>query len=347
MRDTSAKHNESLITGWLMTHYGYSSIDSWIENVVGQLLKSAKQVAPPIIPERLFKLRKIVEYPRLYSHNNWETRFTMAHEIAHTFFFDLSESPPRDALPQMEKRIHEGICNRIAAEILMPKQMVGDFLKEFRSLTEQRFDVQIFEKILRTLVEQFNVSPAVASRRVVEDLGLWNILVLGVRWRSKSSERKASVLGKLEPGQSGFAIRLYPSSESTQNENQNFSWRLEWYAKPLWALDELFIPSVGNTSINLSIIETLYQTSEYRNSLENKEPLANFRIGNLEKYLRKTYGTRESYPVSAFFFRKPPEDNPFLPLEMTNQNQHSPRKCRAKVIICIPLVPACEECENK
>jgi len=159
MKSDDTGNRDQLITGWLLTHYGFSSVDDWIENIVRQLLDLTDQKFPPINLEPLFGLRNITEYPKYYGVNKAEVRFTLAHEIAHTFCFDLSTSPPRKIFPPVTKRILESLCNKIAAEILMPRWMVEKFLIERFPISKRAFDIQMFRRIVTYFVETFTVSP--------------------------------------------------------------------------------------------------------------------------------------------------------------------------------------------
>jgi hypothetical protein len=54
-------------------------------------------------------------------------RFTIAHELAHTFFYDVKVSPPRDLLePQSFEEVEklESMCDEIAAELLLPEPVL-------------------------------------------------------------------------------------------------------------------------------------------------------------------------------------------------------------------------------
>jgi len=55
------------------------------------------------------------------------TRFNLAHEIAHTFFFDLQHVPPRNkydlSIPQTLHAL-ERSCNRVAGALLLPSRML-------------------------------------------------------------------------------------------------------------------------------------------------------------------------------------------------------------------------------
>ena len=64
-------------------------------------------------------------------------RFTIAHEIAHTFLFDPSTTPPTDLTDTEdpgELDEIERICDQIAAELLLPKAIIR------RIATEQSCD---------------------------------------------------------------------------------------------------------------------------------------------------------------------------------------------------------------
>ena len=57
-------------------------------------------------------------------------RFTIAHEIAHTFFFDTSCTPPRSTVNFENKRtLHslEKACNRAASQLLLPESLLSKF----------------------------------------------------------------------------------------------------------------------------------------------------------------------------------------------------------------------------
>jgi hypothetical protein len=59
----------------------------------------------------------------------WRTRFTLAHEIAHTFFFDISCRPPRTKVNfENPRTLHslERSCNRAALQLLLPEATFAD-----------------------------------------------------------------------------------------------------------------------------------------------------------------------------------------------------------------------------
>ncbi len=87
-------------------------------------------------------------------------RFTIAHEVCHTFFYELA--------PEMKFTLHdtdaaeERLCNYGAAVLLLPSAAVARQAKQLPVCLES----------LETLAEQFLVSPATMLLRLRE-LGLW------------------------------------------------------------------------------------------------------------------------------------------------------------------------------
>lgn len=54
----------------------------------------------------------------------WRTRFTLAHEIAHTFFFDITRRPPRSKVDFDNPRTMHSLeqsCHRAALQLLLPE----------------------------------------------------------------------------------------------------------------------------------------------------------------------------------------------------------------------------------
>jgi hypothetical protein len=67
-------------------------------------------------------------------------RFTLAHEIAHTFFFDLKTQPPKNKINlETPRTLHtlETACHRVAGALLLPRRI---FEKEFATKSLHRPD---------------------------------------------------------------------------------------------------------------------------------------------------------------------------------------------------------------
>lgn len=87
-------------------------------------------------------------------------RFTIAHEIGHTFFFDLEPSPPESLINYKDRRILptlEAACSRAARQLLIPEFILQRDFRESDFLDPQT---------LRRLAELACVSPAAVVVRL-------------------------------------------------------------------------------------------------------------------------------------------------------------------------------------
>lgn len=87
-------------------------------------------------------------------------RFTIAHEIAHTFFFDVEASPPRPTLDLKNPRTVSSLeqtCNQLAARILLPEPLFQKSVHE----------TDVLDPVaLRQLANKSGVSPHVLTVRL-------------------------------------------------------------------------------------------------------------------------------------------------------------------------------------
>lgn len=180
----------------------WQAIKQGILQAANYLREEAGQISAPIMLENIEKLRGIqkkVVYDsegasgailepvsggfiiRLgKGQTNIRRRFGIAHEIGHTFFYNLDYDPPIRIFPRERSRLlvdkkEEGICNAFARELLMP----GELLREDTASSKDRN-----LKIIIGLASKYVVSPEVAARRLLLDL----------------SEFKNSILLFKEPG---------------------------------------------------------------------------------------------------------------------------------------------------
>jgi hypothetical protein len=100
-------------------------------------------------------------------HAEARRRFTVAHEIAHTFFFDVEE-PPRNRVEDGNLDAVNGfdpeemLCNWAAAEMLMPQ-------RQFHAMVR---GLGLGSASLIQLSRNFNVSLHAAARRLLQNCGL-------------------------------------------------------------------------------------------------------------------------------------------------------------------------------
>ncbi len=156
---------------------------------VHRLLMETGQYKPPFDPEPIAKIRKakILKLPldndgmliptkegfTMKINNSMplvRQRFTCAHEIGHTFLFNIGTSPPSKAFA-INKNLHwaeEKFASRIAGEILMPEPVIRTYLEQAKPPY-----IEDFKQIMKL----FFVSGEVLSWRIRE-LKVWNALML-------------------------------------------------------------------------------------------------------------------------------------------------------------------------
>jgi len=106
-------------------------------------------------------------------HHRYRQRFSTAHEIAHTFFYDTDKRPPARIISQSSIGIssrktgilshkEEDICSAFAAELLLPSELVA------RDLLEWGADSTGNElKTILELAKRYEVSAEVVTRRLM------------------------------------------------------------------------------------------------------------------------------------------------------------------------------------
>jgi len=102
-------------------------------------------------------------------------RYFIAHEIAHTFFYNTEHESIRDyKLFMFGSKEIEFLCNRIARAILMPMIVLVNKLSKFPNVNDHLFSL---ESIVQ-LCDAFKVPHTVFLNRVISDTGLWNCLLV-------------------------------------------------------------------------------------------------------------------------------------------------------------------------
>lgn len=106
-------------------------------------------------------------------HPSTRQRFSVAHEIVHTFFYDIDKTPPMrpPAIARPDEH-EERLCDRGAAELLVPT----DALKKRALVLASGAEAVV------ALATEFDVSTQVMARRLVED-DLWpGVTIVLLRW---------------------------------------------------------------------------------------------------------------------------------------------------------------------
>lgn len=230
---------------WVRQKWGLESVEDWLLKRTNALLKESGQRRPPIKVQELLKSRgvarwysdaavagdaKLVVEDGLFAIRigneaaSWlRTRFSIAHELGHTEFYDIRERPPRRITPwEIPNRAEERACNLYAAELLMPKELV---LAEIGLESHQETRVGCHRLLERfgDLQRRFQVSAEVVGRRLIAELNISNSILLGCRRTTKE----------------GFDKRWYDKSQAG-----DLAWRVLWAAAPSEISRSLFIPRV-------------------------------------------------------------------------------------------------------
>lgn len=119
----------------------------------------------------------IIELKDLGSNNNIRLqKYYVAHEIAHTFFFDTSSKPYRDyKLFSYGSKELEFICNRIARAILLPSCTIKRSVNNLISNPCQK-DFSLSK--ITELSNRFGITKDILLNRLIIDTGIWNCLII-------------------------------------------------------------------------------------------------------------------------------------------------------------------------
>jgi Zn-dependent peptidase ImmA (M78 family) len=155
-----------------------------------KLVEKTGQTIPPIIPEIVARERKVIEIERALLDTDAlivpckggflmkiderlpavRKRFACAHEIGHTYFFDIRKDPPFKPYRRSSSRywVEDGICYEIARRILMPTIMIKDWIDDAFSPYIDDF---------MKMMDSFFVSGELVAHRI-QDLNAWDVLIL-------------------------------------------------------------------------------------------------------------------------------------------------------------------------
>jgi hypothetical protein len=172
-----------------------------MHEALGVAFPHLHEFTPPIRLSRLAPLRNVVDISRKplncdgiisanpagsyliqvnRDHPESRRRFTIAHEIGHTFFFDVDQSIRQRVRDSKLDRVdrsngEETLCNYAGAEILMPHRQFGSLIRDSGPGSE----------VLIRLARTFNVSVQAVSRRTVQLLPYKLIVIF---WEYDPSE---------------------------------------------------------------------------------------------------------------------------------------------------------------
>jgi len=159
---------------------------------VEHIVAKAGQKVPPVNPEIVAKERKVIEIERVALDMDTDAmivpcrdgfqlklnkklplvrqRFACAHQIGHTYFFDINKNPPEKPYRRSTSHywVEEGLCYEIARRILMPTSMMHEWMENANPPYIKEF---------KDMMLSFLVSGELLSYRI-QDIGSWDVLML-------------------------------------------------------------------------------------------------------------------------------------------------------------------------
>jgi hypothetical protein len=255
----------------------------------------------------------------LYKSQNMEHRwrFSIAHEIGHTLFYDLKNSPPKHfRILGLTAELEEQICNYFATELLMPEEQVS---YQYHSLTENKENANIIATIIQ-LVRLYDVSFESMCLRIIDELFLWKGLFLSCQWDSKPS--------------------IYQPRMRTSTLKTDMAWRVNWRVHTKESCKNLFIPNPDKKAglfpkLNWPQVEKIIDEMTSGKVQYISLPWSEFgKIGNLRKFLAIFYGDR---PIPLWIYKTDPNIPEIWPDDMSSYTK--PKKLIKTTYIAIGLDP--------
>jgi Zn-dependent peptidase ImmA (M78 family) len=191
---------EWLIKNWLGDSFKLFGIEESIKitkekinNYIYQHLLETNQNKPPFNPESFFHVRKIISKEEHNLSDKFigllqpvkggfivkinskipinRKRFTIAHEIGHTFFFDNNFEIPKKKFITANSPywVEEDYVNSIASEILLPTPFLRDTLNQGKNNIPSLNSLSAIGNI-------YQVSNEVLSKKLIRSLKLWDCL---------------------------------------------------------------------------------------------------------------------------------------------------------------------------
>lgn len=177
------------------------------------LLEASNHTTPPINPGVLFEQRKvlrldncklparseamliptvggfIVKIDREKRRSRYRERFSIAHELGHTFFFDLTSEKPTFKFQNKKARlaVQEGYSNEIAAAILVPEQILTTYVSKGK--------LQPSLSNLQRLSNIFHVSYDVLRQRLIL-LDIWDCIIFESKKITPNAEIRTKSVSK-------------------------------------------------------------------------------------------------------------------------------------------------------
>jgi Zn-dependent peptidase ImmA (M78 family) len=134
--------------------------------------------------------------------NLFRQRFSIAHEIGHTFFYDINKNPPVRLISQVSSGVlspkEEDICSAFARELLIPRELID---RELFKLSDNNKLMAILD-----LGNRYGVSAEVMTRRLLMDLSQLETTAAIFKGEDNLGRQRVKVYIRLYKGK---ALRSY------------------------------------------------------------------------------------------------------------------------------------------
>ncbi len=113
--------------------------------------------------------------------------FVLAHEIAHTFFYDVNSPEPIDISGLVPSSFYlEYLCNKIARYLLIPAKSIEEEIENIPSIESYEFNLSY----VSILLEKYNTSSFTFLTRIIVDEPLWNAVFIRFKYFDETSNWK-------------------------------------------------------------------------------------------------------------------------------------------------------------
>jgi Zn-dependent peptidase ImmA (M78 family) len=140
-------------------------------------------------------------------------RSTMAHELMHTFFYDVARVPPTrlgHAIPTGKHHLmEEELCRYLAREFLVPAFSIHDLVTKKRTL---RIPSVANIDLLKSI---YVVSSDILAYRMISDLAVWEAIFVKFVKEGSIYRSETQVKSKLNPLYRKLRIPAYVPQDST------------------------------------------------------------------------------------------------------------------------------------
>lgn len=147
--------------------------------------------------------------------HQFRMRSTVAHELAHIFFYNVNVLPPKK-LGRGASRQHflmeEGLCYYLTREFLMPKFSINNLL-----LTAKSKLVPSIEN-LKYLKSEYLVSSDIIAFRMIIDLKVWDCIFIKFLQEGDYFKSKTKLKSKSNPFYKKLKIPKYLPSRGSTNQ---------------------------------------------------------------------------------------------------------------------------------